>query len=187
MEAAHDEAVAPRIEQSEREALVATGLLEWVEPDEADPLDRLPSVALVDRGPGRQLVELARDLEDLLEVGVEDRLDAPTGCAAGQSLEPLLEPPDPAALENRQQQEEEDGDDQADDDRPEVRREERVEVDPGVLRSEVAAESSSRDLPPTRRWLAAPPCPRGALPRVGCYPLAAADRRLERRLGAAGQ
>jgi hypothetical protein len=64
-------------------------------------------------------------------VGLEDRLEAPTGGSARQAFEPLLEPADPARLEDRQQQEEENDDDQADDDRPEIRCEERVEVDPG--------------------------------------------------------
>ena len=43
VEAADDEAVAVRVGQGEREALVAAGVLERVEPDEADPLDRPPA------------------------------------------------------------------------------------------------------------------------------------------------
>ena len=76
MEAADDEPVAVRVGQGEGEALVAAGLLERVEPDEADALDRPPARRLEDRRSGRQLVDLAGDGEDLVEMGVEHRLEA---------------------------------------------------------------------------------------------------------------
>jgi hypothetical protein len=79
VEAADDEAVPACVEEREREALVTARLLERVEPDEPDPLQRAARAALEDGRPGGQLVELTGDVVDLLEVGVEDRLDAPTG------------------------------------------------------------------------------------------------------------
>jgi hypothetical protein len=78
VEAADDEAVTARVEKREREALVAARLLERVEPHEPDTLQRPPRAALENGGARRQLVELASDLVDLLEVRIEDRLDAPT-------------------------------------------------------------------------------------------------------------
>jgi len=69
-------AVTDRIQQGERKTLVAAGLLERVVADEPDALERLALGALEDRRPGRQLVELARDVVDLVEVSVEDGLEA---------------------------------------------------------------------------------------------------------------
>src|SRR6476659_9432863 len=54
VQARQDPAVAGRVEQGEREALVAAGLLERVEPDEPDPLERVPLGRLEDGGPGGQ-------------------------------------------------------------------------------------------------------------------------------------
>ena len=180
MQAAHDEPVAPGVEERDGEALVATGLLERVEPHEPDALECPAGLALDDRGTGRQLVELVGDLEDLVEMGAERRLDAPAGRSAGQPVEALLEAPDPAGRKDRLKQEKHDDDEEADDDRPEVWRKERVEVDRGPPNG-IAAESSSRDSPPNRPSGLG----RGSRSAIGCYPLAAADRRLERPLGAA--
>ena len=54
VEARQDPAVARRIEQRQREALVAAGLLERVVADETDPLERLRWVRFEDRRPGGQ-------------------------------------------------------------------------------------------------------------------------------------
>ena len=51
VEAAQDEARPARVGQGEGEALVATGVLERVEPDEPDALDRAPAGRFEDRRP----------------------------------------------------------------------------------------------------------------------------------------
>src|SRR4029077_9329313 len=71
MQAAHDEPVAREVGQGQGEALIAAGVLERVEADEPDSLDGAPTIRLEDRRPRGQLVELARDRVDLVEVSVE--------------------------------------------------------------------------------------------------------------------
>jgi hypothetical protein len=72
VKAADDEAITVGIEQRQREALVSTGVLERVEPDEPDLLEGALAVRLQDRGSGRELVELGRDRIHLVDMGVED-------------------------------------------------------------------------------------------------------------------
>ena len=76
MEAADDEAVTAGVREGEGEALVAAGVLERIESNQPNPLDRSAAVGLEDRGPSRQHIELGRDRVDLVEVGVEDGLEA---------------------------------------------------------------------------------------------------------------
>ena len=90
--------------QGEREALVAAGVLERVEPDEPDPLDRAPAGRLEHRRPGRQLVDLAGDREDLVEVGVED---ASRLRPSSPRVRPSSRPPE--APIRRRQDDDEDG------------------------------------------------------------------------------
>src|SRR5688572_5089734 len=76
VKAADYESVAVPVGEGEGEALVAAGLLERIEPDEADPLNRPTRVRLENSRARRELVELAGDREDLVEVGVEDCFEA---------------------------------------------------------------------------------------------------------------
>ena len=135
VEAAHDEAVSGRIGQGQGEALVATGVLERIEPDEPDPLDRPATRRLQDGRAGRQLVQLAADRKDLVEVRVEDGIEAPAIRAAGQPIESSSQSPDLTHLAQDQGQQDEDGEAEADDDRAESRLDEGVQVDRSILRA----------------------------------------------------
>jgi hypothetical protein len=137
VEAAHDEAGAGGVGQGQGEALVAAGVLERVEPDEPDPLDRPATGRLQDRGARRQLVELARDRVDLVEVGVEDRAQALAVRAPGQSVEPAAEAAEAARLDDREDEEQEDREPEPDDGRPDVGGDGGVEIDRWVLRAGV--------------------------------------------------
>jgi len=110
MEAAEDEARAGGICQGQGEALVPAGILERVEPDEAEPLDRSTVGGFEDSRAGRQLVELARDREDLVEMGVEDGVEAPPVDAAGQPVQASPKVARLAGEEQDEDQEDEDGD-----------------------------------------------------------------------------
>ena len=170
VQARQDPAVAVRVEQGQGEALVAAGLLERVVADEPDALERLPLGGLEDGRPGDDLVELAGDRVDLVEVGVEDGLEARALGAAGQAGQPGVEPAVRRARTTTATSRISTTTTQADDEwRPRYGCDERVEVDPRVL-----------------RWgqpsLAARPC-RGRTPaaaggRAGaeCYPLPSAAR-----------
>ena len=116
MKAAHDEAVATEVSQGQGKALIAAGVLERIEPDEADSLDRSPAVRLDDCGSVGQLVELAGDRVDLVEVSVEDRLKAATIYVAGDPVEARTQAAEPAHLDEDGEKEHEDDDRQADDD-----------------------------------------------------------------------
>jgi hypothetical protein len=129
VEAADDEAVAGGVREGEGEALVAAGVLERIEPNEPNPLDRSAAVGLQDRRPSRQHIELGRDRVDLVEVGVEDGLEAAALRTAGDPVQSLADAAKPACLNEDDQEQEEDDDRQADDDRSDVRRDQGVEVD----------------------------------------------------------
>ena len=135
VEARQHPAVARRIEQRQREALVAARLLERVVADETDPLERLSLASLRGRrGPGGQLVELARDCVHLVEMRVEDGLEALAVPAAGQTAQPGIDPAGPSGERDDGQEEQDDDDDEPDDERSEIGLDERVEVDPRILR-----------------------------------------------------
>ena len=121
MQAREDPPVAGRIEQREREALVAARLLERVVADEADPLEGTPLGALEDRHPSRQLVELTRDVVDLVEVGIEHGLEISTVRPAGQTSQPGVDPARPPRDQDDGDQEHENDDDQDHDEDAEVR------------------------------------------------------------------
>ena len=108
MEAAQHEAVAGHVGQGQGEALVAARVLEGVVPDEADPLDRPPADGLEDGRAGRQLVELAADGVDLVEMGLEDGAEILAVGSADQPVEPPPQTPDLAQLDEGQDQENED-------------------------------------------------------------------------------
>ena len=129
MQAAHDEPVTRQVGHSQGEALVAAGVLERVEPDEPDSLDGPPTVRLEDRRSGGELVELARDRIDLVEVGVEDRLEAPTVRVPGDPIEAPAQAAKSARLDEDGEKEHEHDDGQTDDDHSDGRRDQAVEVD----------------------------------------------------------
>ena len=129
MEAADDESVALGVGQREREALVATGVLEWVEPDEGDLLDRSPRRGLEDGGPRRQLVELPRDDADAIEVRLENGIEAATFFAARQGIEPTAQAACLAGQVDDEDEQQEAGDREADDGRSDDRGDGGVQVD----------------------------------------------------------
>jgi hypothetical protein len=67
-------------------------------------------------------------------VGVEDGLQAPSFGAAGDPPEALVESPGAAGQDHAADGERQDGGDETDDEGAEVGLDERVEVDPSVLR-----------------------------------------------------
>jgi hypothetical protein len=117
VQAADDEAVAVAVGEGEGETLVAAGLLERIEPYETNPLDGPARLCFKDRGARRQLVELAGDGQDLVEVGVEDRLEAAALCAPGDSIETAPETRLAPRLDGDVHEEDQNEDDEADDDR----------------------------------------------------------------------
>jgi hypothetical protein len=132
MEAADDEPVTSEIGHGQREALVTARVLERVEPDETDPLDRPAPVRLQDRGFRRQLIELAGDRVDLVEMGIEDGLEAAPVRIASDPVEAATEPAQAASLGEDRQEEHEKDDHQRGDDRSDIGRDQGVEVDLGV-------------------------------------------------------
>jgi len=134
VEAADDEPVAGDIGQRKGEALVAARVLERVEPDEPDALDGSTAVRLEDRRARRQLVELATDRKDLVEVRIKDGVEALALLAPGQDRQP---PPDAPHLPDEDEDEDnqdEDGKAEAEDDRAEDGLDEGVQVDRSFLR-----------------------------------------------------
>jgi len=142
MQAADDEPVAIPVGEGKGETLVAAGLLERIEPNEADPLDRPARLRLENRRPRRQLVELSGDGQYLVEVGVEDRLEAAALCAAGDSIEAAPQTRLAPRQHRRDHEEEQNEDDEADDDRAQIRGDESVQIDRTVLRQ--ASEAGTR-------------------------------------------
>jgi hypothetical protein len=129
MQAAQDKAVARSVEQGEREALVATRVLERIEPDETHVLERAPGVRLQDGRAGGQLIELGGDGVHLVQMGVEDGLEAPPTLAPGQSFDPAPELADPPSLEQGDQEQDDDGENERADEGTDVRFDEGVEID----------------------------------------------------------
>jgi hypothetical protein len=134
MEAADDESVAVSVGQGKGETLVAAGLLERIESNEADPLDRPSRLRFEDRRAGGQLVELAGNRQDLVEVGVENRFEAAAFCATGDSIETATEERLAPRLHGHDREEEKNEDEEADDDRAQIRGDESVQIDRTVLR-----------------------------------------------------
>jgi hypothetical protein len=134
VEAAHDEAITLGVDEREREALIAAGVLKGIEPDQADPLKRSAPVRLEHRRTRRQLVELSGHGVDLVEMGVEDRLEAVSALAPGDAFEPITQPADPARLEEDNQEEDNEPRTESGCDRSDIRLDERVEIDERLLR-----------------------------------------------------
>src|SRR4051794_18475101 len=178
VQAADDEPVPERVGQRKREALVAAGVLERIEPDEPDALDRATVRRLDDRRPGGHVVERAGDREDLVEMGVEDAVQALAVCAARQPVEALADPAGLAGEEENEDQQDEDRDREPDDDGAEDRFDGGVQIDRSVLGSRArdvrfGAENLPSPRSAGRPSLANGPSPPGHLGSGGdrrCYP-----------------
>ena len=103
MQAADHEAFLGFVQQGQREALVATRVGERIEADQAQTREVVSCRALEHGGPGGQFVEIATDLMDRLQVGVEDRLEALAIGAARQQVQSLPEPADLHRLKDQHQ------------------------------------------------------------------------------------
>jgi hypothetical protein len=135
VKAADDETGSPCVRQCEREALVAARVLERIESDQPHALNRSTADRLLDRGPSGQLVELADDRVQLVEMRVQDGIEVPALGAPGQRIEPAAEAPKLSQLEDAEKNEAEDGDTEADDDRAENRLDEGVQIDRSILQA----------------------------------------------------
>ena len=123
----------------------------WLPPVSSNGLKRTRPIrwndrrwaASSDRGPGAQLVHLAGDRVDLVEVRVEDRLEALAGLAAGQAGEPALERRRAPEQDDDEHEEHDAGDRERDDDGTDDRGDERVQIvqqhPPGDARPSLAA------------------------------------------------
>jgi hypothetical protein len=133
VEAAENDPIAGPVEQREREALVATRVLERVVADDPDPLDRPPADPLLDGGPRREPVDVPGDGRHAVEVRLEDaRQGLPVGIA-GERVQAPAEPPQAATLDDDDHQEDRDDDDEPDDRRSDDRCDGGVQVDRWVL------------------------------------------------------
>jgi hypothetical protein len=129
VEAAHHEAVSLGIEEGEREALVATGVLERIEADETDLLKRPPPVGLEDGWSRSELVQLGGNGIDLVDVRLEDRFETVTSFAARDPCQAVVEPADPSRLDDDDEEQNENRESERADDSADVRFDERVEID----------------------------------------------------------
>ena len=132
MEAADHDAVVVGVEQREGEALVAAGVLERIEPDESDPLERFSATDLEGPGSSGQSVDRRGDLVDPPEMRLENRLEAPAVVAPGQGLEATIDLGRPAPGEGGRRQGHHQEHDEEPDDRTEIVLDERGHVGIGL-------------------------------------------------------
>jgi hypothetical protein len=133
MQAREHPAIPVRIEQGQREALVPSGLLERVVPDETEARERLALRRFEDRGARGHGVELAGDGMDLLEMSLEHSLQAPTIRPASKAGQAPFESRGSAREPHDRDKEGDDRGDEEQDDADEVLVDERAEVDGWVL------------------------------------------------------
>jgi hypothetical protein len=150
MEAADNEPVPLGVGQSQREALVPAGVLERVVPDEPDPLDRTPVRRLEHRGASRELVELARDGVDPVEVRLEDGVEAPAVRSPRQRVESTSEAARLPSEEEDEDKEQENRASEPDDRGADDRSDGGVEVDRCVLRSKRSGHAERTTRPGDR-------------------------------------
>jgi hypothetical protein len=129
MQAADDEPVAVAVEDRQREALVAAGLLERVVPNDPDPPERLAQVVLDDGRPSGQTVDVAHDGADPLEMRAKHGFEALRVAAARDRVEPARQPTGTAEEDERAKDEDRDGDEEARDEGIEIGADEGVQVD----------------------------------------------------------
>ena len=183
VEAADHEAVAVAVGERQGEALVAARLLERIEPYETNPLNRPTRIRLEDRRARRQLVQLAGDRQDLVEVSVEDCLEAAALRAPRDTVEPAPQARLATRLDSDDDEKEQNDDEKADDDGAEIGGDESVQIDRTVLPAGVGsgllggAESSRCHAP--RTGIAADAILRGfhrSSPRRHLQPMAKRSR-----------
>jgi hypothetical protein len=181
VEAAHDEAVAAAVEHRQREALVAAGVLERVEPHEPDAPEGALDVALQRGRPRRDDIDVADGTVDPFQVRAEDRLERRFVPALGQALQPPAELPDPADQPDDRERERENDDDEPADDRRDVGRDERVDVDQDGLLGGWIESSAGSFGTAHRRRPGGPVLPSAAMAKRTRYPNRTASRASAKR------
>lgn len=129
MEAAHDEAVALRVDERQREALVAARVLERVVADQPDAREGALRIALEDRRSGGDLLDVANDLVDPTQVRFEDAFEAPLVAAARQPIEPARQLGQPPGEDDGQDRKGDEANEESDDEGAEVGGDEGIEID----------------------------------------------------------
>jgi hypothetical protein len=104
MEAADDEAVVGLVQHGQCEALVSARIGEGVEPNHALLGEVMARRTLHDRHPGRQLVQIARDLVNGLQVVTQDLLQIAALDAARDLVDALAQPADLERLHHDHQE-----------------------------------------------------------------------------------
>ena len=133
MEARQHPPVALGIEQGEREALVAAGVLEGIEADEADLLECPHGARFETVGPRPESIDLAAELVDAVEVDTEHVAQVAV-LASGQTDDPFSQLVELPRQPQHEDQEDDHGRDEHDDDGPDVGGHGRVQIDGRVLR-----------------------------------------------------
>ena len=121
--------VAHAVEDGQREALVAPGLFKRVVPNDADAPERLAQIALEDRRPGGQPIDVGDDGPDPFEVRAEHRFEVLRVAAAGDRVEPAGQPTASAEEQKCAHDEDRDRDEEAHDEGIEIGADEGVQVD----------------------------------------------------------
>jgi hypothetical protein len=143
VQAADDDPAAGGIGQRKREALVSAGVLEGVEADEPDALDRLTTCRLDDRGACSDIVQLAPDGIHPPQMGFEHAAEVGAVGAPGQGVHPTTETADLASEKDDKDKEDENRDAKGDGERADDGLHEGVEVDRGILRGRPATGRAS--------------------------------------------
>jgi hypothetical protein len=179
MKAAQHKSVAVPVEERQREALVAAGLLERVVANDADPRKRLAQVALEDGGSSGEPVDVPDDGADTLEVRPEDRLEALLVASSRDHLEPAGETAGAPEEDDRDDDEDRDGNEEARDEDVQVGGDEVVNVDligpPVIVRSLASGYrvvSSRPTAPGTTPPASTPEDPLGSWPNELATPAA---------------
>jgi len=148
VEAADDDAVAMRVEQRDREALVATRVLERVEPHHGDPLERMAKLSFLHRRSTPESLDVPAEGVDALEMGGQDRLEAPAIVAAGDAVEPPAESAEAPGEDDHGEDEDETDGREAGNDRSKRLGEQGIDVDRGS--SGCGARAPAGPGPPVR-------------------------------------
>jgi hypothetical protein len=150
MEARDHEAIAVAVKEREGEALIAAGVLERIEPDKPGSRERAEEIALDRRRSRRDPLDVLDDLADPVEVRREHIFERRFVAAAREALEPPTERSNSSDQADDSRREREHDDDEAADDEGQIRRDERVDIDPSVLRGG-SIESTARRSPVVHR------------------------------------
>jgi hypothetical protein len=131
VEAAQHEPGPGTVEDGEREAQRAAGVLEGVVADEPHPAQRGLEVSFERGGPLVEAIDIPNDSPDAFEVLAEDGLEAAAFFTLRQALEPARKPPESPGLEDHQGQQQEQGNADGGNDRPEMGLRVGVQIDRG--------------------------------------------------------